>query len=1021
MIYTDKSERLLKYQKAKAKLIEFNVPNDDYPQFPLNSYDLSFSTVYILSLYSESIIENNNECQTKLRPLLKKVAQYYDSAFNSGDRPKRNQDYLVSGTVAYFLNNDFGSAKVLCSKVDSYDNIEEKSYQLLIGCLQYLLMNKLQHFDDKMPFYADIYQSLVSYFSLGQGESYIISLLRKYRYYIFKNGNALDSFYVDLLCAVILVAIQKSAWTLLPQYSDVSADVWKNYLERGEAVKILWQSQELLCKHGVLRGQNAIIQLPTGVGKTKSIELIVRSAQLGKRTTEVVIVAPLRALCNEITHDLQYAFRQDNIVINQFSDILEDDYSFDVLEENCIRISICTPEKLNYIIHHQPELCSKIGLLIFDEAHMFDDGTRGITYEFLVTTIHMLLNDNQQFVLLSAVLSNAKDIWQWLFGDKGVLATDVSIATTPKSVGFYNTNNIVFFSGDPLSHDYFIPLNIKPIELQLASRERKLRLFPERDNARDIALYYGIRLCKNGGTAVYVDKTSMVRTTIDRLIEIKKRGYEITNIIDYADTTEMSKIYQLMSKYYGTLHTYSIASQYGILPHHSRLPNGVKLSVEYALRKNLAHFVVCTSTLAQGVNIPIKYLIIPGINKRNSQTHVRSFQNLIGRTARAGMYTEGSILITNPTLYEKKDEYKGGGKYKWNECCDMFSKSKAEPCTSLLLILVSRIEIDKDRYIEANYFVQYILAHYHEPDCFTKLQAQIIKKSTDNQLQPDNTIIAKQLSFRKQVLESIENYFCFVYGVFLSSGQKIPSDIGESICNKTLGYYLANDDEKAMLLSLFHMIEIKVASLNMQQYIKFSVAMTSVERGKVIEAWIDDVDLLHRSYIESELLHLIVSLYIKLNDRKITDNELFSLCQEWIKGTMPLEMLTLSSLQDIDHLQSICHECISYEMSFLVGNIIDFLSGKDDEGNGLYSILSLLQKKLKYGVPDLTSVSICESLFWDRFISIEISKILRNETISSSDIKVFLVLNEDEIKIFLAQMPTFFMDRFLYYINKSDT
>lgn len=253
---------------------------------------------------------------------------------------------------------------------------------------------------------------------------------------------------------------------------------------------MLWQSQELLCIHGVLRGQNAIVQLPTGVGKTKSIELIIRAAQLGNRASEVIIVAPLRALCNEITHDLQGAFCKDSVEISQFSDIMEDDYSFSARSNEGIRISICTPEKLNYIIHHQPDMCDMIGLFILDEAHMFDDGPRGAVYEFLVTTIRERLNDNQQLVLLSAVMTNANDIGQWLFGESGALATDDSITSTPKSVGFCNYSSIAYYSGDPLSRDYFVPMRVITQELRLFKKERKTRIFPENNSARDIALYY---------------------------------------------------------------------------------------------------------------------------------------------------------------------------------------------------------------------------------------------------------------------------------------------------------------------------------------------------------------------------------------------------------------------------------------------------------------------------------------------------------------------------------------------------
>lgn len=152
MIYTDKSELLLKYQKTKAKLIEFDVPNDLYPNFPLDSNDLSFLTVYLLSLYSESIIGKDDNRQRELKPLLIKAAQFFDSVFESKDRPQRNQDFLVTGAAAYFLNNDFGSAKVLCSKVDSCNSIINTPFKLLCVCLQYLLMNKTHDFGDETKY-----------------------------------------------------------------------------------------------------------------------------------------------------------------------------------------------------------------------------------------------------------------------------------------------------------------------------------------------------------------------------------------------------------------------------------------------------------------------------------------------------------------------------------------------------------------------------------------------------------------------------------------------------------------------------------------------------------------------------------------------------------------------------------------------------------------------------------------------------------------------------------------------------
>lgn len=102
-----------------------------------------------------------------------------------------------------------------------------------------------------------------------------------------------------------------------------------------------------------MRGESSIVQLPTGVGKTRSIELIIRAAFLSERANIAIIVAPLRALCNEITMDMYKAFGND-VTINQFSDVLQNDF-WNLFSEDIKRqILICTPEKLSYVLHHDP-------------------------------------------------------------------------------------------------------------------------------------------------------------------------------------------------------------------------------------------------------------------------------------------------------------------------------------------------------------------------------------------------------------------------------------------------------------------------------------------------------------------------------------------------------------------------------------------------------------------------------------------------------------------------------------------
>ena len=237
--------------------------------------------------------------------------------------------------------------------------------------------------------------------------------------------------------------------------------------------------QRLIAEKGLLRGESSIVQLPTGVGKTRSIELIIRAAFLSERANIAIIVAPLRALCNEITMDMYKAFGND-VTINQFSDVLQNDF-WNLFSEDIKRqILICTPEKLSYVLHHDPFFLSAIDLFVFDEGHMFDDGGRGTTYELLVTHIRQNITSERQFVLLSAVLPNSGDIAQWLFEDRGCLATDDSIVSTPKSIGFSSIQrDIHFFSDDKSNEDYYIPRILRVEQLKKLPRERSNKYFPD--------------------------------------------------------------------------------------------------------------------------------------------------------------------------------------------------------------------------------------------------------------------------------------------------------------------------------------------------------------------------------------------------------------------------------------------------------------------------------------------------------------------------------------------------------------
>lgn len=1007
MIFSNTSNYMLKYQKAKAKLVEYDIPRKDYPKFPLNSNELSYPVVYILSRYAESVIENNVADMEEFSPHLVAASQYFDAAVGANDREEYDVDFLLSGAAAYFLSDDFGSAKVLCSEFFVRINPEINEPQKITGnLLGYLLLNRDFHISVDTPNGEKVCHSLLAYYNTGEGVEKIRGLLSEYRKAVYENDAPMEIYYVDILCAIVMVALSKSSWILLPRYSELDQSLWSDYLKGPKAPRMLWPAQQLIGEKGVLRGQSAIVQLPTGVGKTKSIELVIRSSFASGRATTAIIVAPLRALCNEIANDMISAFG-DEVLVNQFSDVLEEDFSLELFLSFKSKILICTPEKLSYIIHHQADFLDEIGLYIFDEGHMFDDGSRGAIYELLISEIRSHISGKEQIILLSAVLSNAEQIQKWLLGEAGVLASDSKIKATPKTIGFASqTKDIHYYSDDSAQEDFYVPRSIEVIALQKRPREKKQRYFPELTDAKDIAIYYANKLCKNGGVAIFANRTSTVLTVINRIIELRDRGCLLAEIKGNSDGKEMSRLAQLMSDYYGEQHPYTIACYLGVVPHYSNLPNGLRLAVEHACRNKALRLVVCTSTLAQGVNIPIKYLFMTSFMVARNSMRIRSFQNLMGRTARSGVYTEGSVIVTDPQLFDNKNNRKNGGNYKWNECIKMFDDSAAEPCGSSILSLVQDIRIDYETRVIGAKVAQHIIDHYNEPDCFEQYVNKLTTALHKAYPQKNASSIVESVMARKSIVEAIENHLCFVFSIDENADKQ---SIAADICKETLAYFMANDDEKALLEEIFNIITLKTNKIDYSQIKNYARTMIGIDSLLQIEKWIAENHLTRQNYTNEQLVEMIISFFQETHTLKKGTKCFADICQMWLDGCSFVEMYESTSLPIAD-LEDICNKSISYELSFFVGSIIDIIEISDEDIVNPLPNLLRLQRRLKYGVKTETAVSICEKIFNDRFLANLLADEIGHDTIETNSIVGVIQSHKDDILDILSAYPTYFSE-----------
>lgn len=391
----------------------------------------------------------------------------------------------------------------------------------------------------------------------------------------------------------------------------------------------------------------------------------------------------------------------------------------------------------------------------------------GVQYELLVSEIVRHRNKSSQIVLFSAVLSNAEQISNWLFPGTDTAVDHSLVKSTEKSIGFLSSDQIIHYYGkdDMAEENFFVPKSIQISSLQRFGRERKVRYFPE-SSAQDYAIYYGIKLCGHGGAAIFAGQVRSISVIMKRFLEIARRGFDLSNLRTSENQLEIAKLHWLFQLHYGPDSKLTRSAGLGVLPHYSRLPNGVKLAVEYALRKRDISLVVCTTTLAEGVNIPIKYLLLTTFSNGNSTMQIRKMQNLIGRIARSGIYTEGSAIITDTDYFDNRKKQTGGGNYKWEACKKMFDYRHTEPCGSAILQLVSPLKVDYSIRFKGEAIAKYFVEHYGAPDCFASLKEQLKtayqQRVPISRFQKYNYMIEQKVDQLEDIIEDIENYLCYI-------------------------------------------------------------------------------------------------------------------------------------------------------------------------------------------------------------------------------------------------------------------
>ncbi len=1009
------SKNLIKITHSKAKMYEYKVPENEHLSLEGNNPSELFSLMIgMLGDFTHDIINDANINLLEKIDDLKIVADFFDTYIKTKLSEELDTYLLLIGSATFYLSNQQGSSNVLIKEISLDLDLNSQSLDLLMYWL--LKSDYSSSLEIDNSFYKEqivlIHGFIRNFFQSGDiGETF--SELNKFRNKVYKLGSYREILFIDIIFSLIKIKYKNSTWVNLPIYSNIDLEQWRETILKDSFIKEFWPSQHLLGENEVFKGKSAVIQLPTSAGKTKSTEIIIRSSFLSERANIAIIVAPFRALCNEIKNDLQFSFDNENINVDEFSDVLQVDVEIeDILESENKSIFVSTPEKLYYLLKQYPVLASKIGLLIYDEGHQFDSGTRGVIYELLVSSLKKELPSNAQVILISAVISNAETINNWLTSNQGVVVSGNNINTN-RSIAFSSwtteLGQLKFINKENTHEEaYFVPRVLSQQPLSLFGRESSERKFPEKDKNGQVATYLALNLIDNGSVAIYIPRQSSVNTLAEDINEAYRRNLTIEKPLVQSNESEVNKISNLYRKHLGENNEQSKLISLGICTHHGNLPDSIKLSVEYALQKSFIKIVLCTSTLAQGVNLPIKYLIITGVYQGKEQIKVRDFHNLIGRSGRAGKYTEGSIIFADKDIYDKKNvRYES---WKWNNAQELLDSNNSEDIKSNILDIFSSINFNRGneelfRNVENLIFL--LEGRYNEfifsfDELDYEFKYEIFKK--------------------RNFLLSIENFLIQNFDRGVSNLEELSS--------YTLAYYLANEEEKELILELFRKILEKIQDNNFSELERnvYSKTLFGVTENKIINNWLEvNINNLI-SYQNINELELFVWQFIKT---RITNKSFMSFNQpqyideifnNWVSNSSyssifselesyNIRMGNTSQARrlTVEYIIQICEKAISFEGTLILSSIIEFLKLYEErlDISDLELSLKVFQKKMKYGLNSAMAIIIYEMGFNDRFLAIEIENLLPDTNSSYRDIKDFIksnILVED----ILNNYPSYF-------------
>jgi plasmid stability protein len=476
-----------------------------------------------------------------------------------------------------------------------------------------------------------------------------------------------------------------------------SADFWgplvKSMLDRVPATWEFFPSQIEAIERGLLqRPDSFALQMPTGAGKTALCETLLYWHSKQSQDEVAILLVPYRSLAAELRASV--VRRLNSLGIQSRCAYGGTVPSGDeVGAMGSTRVVVATPESLLGLLGADAAFLNRVSLVICDEGHLLDGGARGVALELLLTRMRSRAGGPPKFVFVSAIVPNIEEINAWLGGSvDSVVRSDYRPALAefallraggPMQGTSYSTS--LEMHPHELSTKYSIEGFLAADDFRYVNPETgRMTVYPFK-SVKAQAIAAARKALPMGGVAVFAANKGGDQGVVGLVNELLKQlglHLRMPKPIDFSDQLRIFNAALYLESEFGLHWTGARALRAGAALHHGDVPQEAREVLETLLREGATRLAICTNTLAEGVNLPIRTLVLYSVKRMNKSGRAedlltRDIKNLVGRAGRPGSTTKGLVICAN----EKQ----------WPLVKSVALQSPGEPVRGALRALVVRV------------------------------------------------------------------------------------------------------------------------------------------------------------------------------------------------------------------------------------------------------------------------------------------------------------------------------------------